>query len=184
MDDGAAAGAKGWLEAGWVLQLFEVVVVGAVVDIHLGLDVLSALGAGLPTALVFLRVVESAQGEPAVIAMAAIPGIGKELVAVLVVADPLPAAVRPHQLGSLPAEEAPLGWIGLGFWGTGRFRFPFGFCGHGGLSRHNSHGVNHIPTQTTITSPHRHGETASLLDQGYGAAAGSFGRRALAASAR
>jgi len=184
VDDGTAAGAKGRLKGGRVFQLLEVVVVGAVVDIHLRLDVLSALGAGLPTALVLLRVVESAQGEPAVIAMAAIPGIGKELVAVLVVADPLPAAVRFHQLGSLPAEEAALGWIGLGFWGTRCFRFPFGFCGHGGLSQHNSHGVNHIPILTTITSPHRHGETTSFLGQGYGVAAGSFGRRALAASAR
>lgn len=115
MDDGTTARAEGGLKVWRVLQHFEVVLVGAVVHVQLGLDVLPAFVARLPMPLVTLRVVEPAQGVPAVVAMAAIPGIGKELVVVLVVADPLPAAFRLHEPRPLPAEEALLGWGSLRF---------------------------------------------------------------------
>lgn len=131
MDDGATARADGGFKVWRVLQHFEVVLVGAVVHVQLGLDVLPAFAAGFPIPLVTLCVVEPAQGVAAVIAMAAILGIGKELVVLLVVADPLPAAFRLHESRPLPAEEALLGWGCLRLWTTWRSGFRFGLCGHG-----------------------------------------------------
>ena len=113
-----------------MLQLLEVVAVGAVVDVHLSPDALSAFRAGFPLAFVAFHMMGSAECQPAVVAMAAIPGIGKELVVVLVIADPLPTAFRPNQLRPLPAEEAALGWIQLWCWDPRYFGLLSSLCWH------------------------------------------------------
>ena len=86
---------------GWVLELLEVVFVGAEPDVHLGLEALPALAASLPVACVLLVVIVSAQRITSVIAMAAIARKREERVLVLVIANPVTTAVGARQVAFL-----------------------------------------------------------------------------------
>lgn len=74
-DDFFAFSTPCWLKCRRIGQLFEVVFICAVIDIHLGFDVFSALDAALPLAVVSFSVVMPAERIAAVIARAAIAGI-------------------------------------------------------------------------------------------------------------
>jgi hypothetical protein len=96
-------------EFGRVFQLLEVVFICAVVNVHFGLEIFSTLLASLPIAGVFFCVMVAAQGVAVVIAVAAIAGIREQLVFMLVVANPLPAALGLGQVFGFAAQAAARG---------------------------------------------------------------------------
>ncbi len=101
-----AFGAVRRLEFGRVFQLFEVVFIRPIIDVHLSLDTFATLLAGFPIPRVFFFVMMTADRVPAVVAMAAISGIREQLVFMLVIANPLPAAFRPGQVFCIAAQSA------------------------------------------------------------------------------
>lgn len=106
VDDALALGAVDWLEGRRVFQLLEVVFVRAVPDVHLRLNGGTAFLAVLPAALVTLSEMIAAERVAPMVAVAAISGVGEELVFVLVVADPLAAALGASELAGLATESA------------------------------------------------------------------------------
>jgi hypothetical protein len=103
-DNRMALRAAGRAVAWWILQLDEVVLVRAVVDIHLRLDIFAALLAVAPITGVFFGGMVAAEGIAPMVSGAAIPGIGKDDVTVLVVTDPLAAARGPREFPPLAAQ--------------------------------------------------------------------------------
>ena len=101
----AALLTESWHVPGRVLELLEVVLVGAEVDVQFGLEVFATLGAIFPVAVVLLGMMGTTEGEASVIAEAAVPCIREQLVLVLVVADPLTAALRSDELARFSAES-------------------------------------------------------------------------------
>ena len=75
LDDLRAFEASRWFEGRRTRQLFEVVLISAVVDVHLGFNAFAALDALLPFAVVPFAVVMAAQGIAAMISRAAVVGI-------------------------------------------------------------------------------------------------------------
>ena len=108
IDDLAALVALRRLELRRIGHLLPVVLVRAVPRDHFRFGHLPAEGTCLPVALVVIVVMIGAKRVPAVIAMAAIPRIGEHNVLVLVIADPLATASRPHKVLCRPADEALL----------------------------------------------------------------------------
>ncbi|OLS13937.1 MAG: hypothetical protein RBG13Loki_2440 [Promethearchaeota archaeon CR_4] len=104
VNDLLAFRALGRLVSGRVRQLFEVILVGAVPDVHLGFNVLPALKAILPPPRVSLVVMGRAQGIPVVIAVVAVRVVRKQDVLILVIADPLVAALSFRQAGCFSAK--------------------------------------------------------------------------------
>ena len=93
---------------GRVREGLEVVIVRPIVDVHLGVERVATLPAGLPGAVVAFGGVMAAEREAAMIASAAVVGKGEEHVGVLIVANPSPTAVRAGCWPDLTAELA--GW--------------------------------------------------------------------------
>lgn len=84
----------GWFEGRRVGELFKVILVGAVPDVHFKLgDLFRTTLARLPIARVLFGKVEAAEREPPVIARADLAGVREENVLTLVTADPVAAAL-------------------------------------------------------------------------------------------
>lgn len=95
-----------WLERGGVLQLFEVVVVGSVPHVHLRFERGAALFARFPGTRMPFIVVIPTQGKSLMVSAATVPGIREQDVLVLVVADPVLAALGRRQIARFTAESA------------------------------------------------------------------------------
>lgn len=96
----------GRLKRGRILKLLEVVLVRAVVDVHLGLDLLAAFGAILPAARMSLVVVETAERVAGMVPRAAVRRVGEHDVVLLVVADRATTAFGRGQPLRLSAQTA------------------------------------------------------------------------------
>ena len=96
------------LELRWIGHLLPVVLVRTVPRDNFRFGHLPAEWARLPITLVVIVVMVGAERKPSVIAMTAVPCVGERDVLVLVVADPLAAAFRPHEVLCRPADEALL----------------------------------------------------------------------------
>lgn len=112
---------RDYLAAGGALRRFvsrrigeglEVVLVRAVVDVHLGLERVSTFRAILPIPGMLLIDMVAAKRVTAVIPTATVPSVGKQLVVVLVVANPIATALGLGQVLGLSAQTAPRGWLG------------------------------------------------------------------------
>jgi hypothetical protein len=86
-----ALAASAWLIGGRVTQLFEIVFVGPIVNIHLGIEGFTTLGAILPMAFVSLTVMIAAKRVAVMVSTTAIAGIRKHHVLIFVIANPLAA---------------------------------------------------------------------------------------------
>ena len=75
MNDLPTLRAEGWLEFGRVLQFFEVVLVGAVPDVHLGLEGVASFLAVFPVAIMSFVVMKPAEGKTIMVPAAAVPCI-------------------------------------------------------------------------------------------------------------
>jgi len=114
MDDLTTLRAEGWLEGGRVLQLLKVVLVGAVPDVHLGLERVAAFLAVFPVASMSFVVMKPAEGVAIVVPAAAIPRIRERDVLFMVVAYPIPAAIGLSDLtGFATQSTARLLTLGL-----------------------------------------------------------------------
>jgi hypothetical protein len=103
----ATLAALSGLIRGWVFQDFKIVFVGAVVHVHFGFDLVSALPAILPrTGMTFVEMVTT-ERVPIVIPGTAVAVVREHHVLVLIVADPLTAALGLDELPGGPAETAP-----------------------------------------------------------------------------
>jgi len=81
------------LERGRIRQLLEVVLVGAVINIHFRLKILAASRTVLPSPVVTLSVMLATESQSSVIASTTVAGVREELVLALIVADPLAATL-------------------------------------------------------------------------------------------
>ena len=90
-------------------QLLEVVFVRAVPDVHFRFKILPAFRTVLPLSGVTFGVVMGAERVVAVVAVTTVPAIGEQHVFVLVVANPLAAALRVGELAPLAAQTATRG---------------------------------------------------------------------------
>ncbi len=93
-----------------ILKLLEIVLVCPVVDIHLCFGTVSAFWTIFPVTRVSFRVVEPAQCESPVIPAATVASVRKQDVVVLVVADPVPAALGLGQFPLLATKPTPRAW--------------------------------------------------------------------------
>ena len=89
-----------------IFEDLEVVFVGAVVDVHLGFDRSTTLGAILPPSGVLFVEVKATEGVAAVVSVATIAGIREQYVLALVVADPLVAAFGFREIARGAAQAA------------------------------------------------------------------------------
>ena len=101
MNDLLALSTERRLELWWILKLFEVELVCAVVHVHLCHYVCATDFARLPISLMPLREMARTQRKPAMISRTAVVGIRKHDVFVFVITDPLVATFRPNQLPCL-----------------------------------------------------------------------------------
>ena len=99
-------GAARWLEFGRVFKFFEIVFVRAVIDIHLGLEAIAAFFAGFPVARVPFIEVRTAQCIAVMVAGTTVMGIGKQDVILMVVADPIAAALGFGQIFGFTTQSA------------------------------------------------------------------------------
>jgi hypothetical protein len=106
MDDDPAFGALGWLKRGGIRQFLKIVFIGPIPHVHLGLERVPAPLTIFPVSGMPLVVVEGTDCISTVISAAAITGVGKHYIFVLVIADPVPATVGPDQLTRLAAQTA------------------------------------------------------------------------------
>ena len=106
MDNDPAFGALGRLKGRRIRQLLKIVFVGPIPDVHFGLKRVAAWFTILPVSGMPLVVVGGTERIAAVIPVAAITGVRKHHVLVLVIADPVPAAFGPDQLTRLAAQAA------------------------------------------------------------------------------
>jgi len=95
-----------WLVCGRILQFLEVVLIGAIPYVHLGLYFILADVAFLPFALMFFSMVKATQGVATMVSMAATLGIREHHVLIFIVANPLIAAFCLDKFGCLAAETA------------------------------------------------------------------------------
>jgi hypothetical protein len=89
-----------------VLQYFEVMFIGAVIHIHLRFKRISAQRTSFPITAVFFRKVIATQCIPAMIPEAAVTGIGKKDIIVLIITDPAAATFCFGQIALLAAQTA------------------------------------------------------------------------------
>jgi hypothetical protein len=78
--------------------LFEIVFIGSIPNVNLGSEIPAAFGAFFPIAGVLFGRMESSQRVMVVISMAAVARIREHNVLVLVIADPVRAAFRLHEV--------------------------------------------------------------------------------------
>jgi hypothetical protein len=93
MDDLPTLRAEGWFECGRVFQFLEVVLVGAVPDVHLGFKGFAAFVAVFPEACMSFIVMGPAEGIAIVVSVATVPGVRERDIFVMIVANPVPAAI-------------------------------------------------------------------------------------------
>jgi hypothetical protein len=106
MDHLAALGTVRRLVRRGVGEFFEVVFIGAAINVELCREIIPALWTVLPAARMLLLEVIAAECVPVMIPMATVAGIREQHVAILVIADPLTAALGLGQLARLAAETA------------------------------------------------------------------------------
>ena len=104
LDHDAAAVTKRRFVVRRVLQFLKIVFVRAVPDIHLGLERCAANLAILPMPLVPLAGMKAAQRETPMVARATASRIGEQHVFMLVIANPLPAALCLREVLRLAAQ--------------------------------------------------------------------------------
>ena len=92
-----------WLESWRIFELFEVILVRPIVDIHFGLEVIPAFLAGLPVAGMSFVEVMAAQCVAVMVSVTTIAGIGKQDIVLFVVTDPIAAALGLRQVFGLAA---------------------------------------------------------------------------------
>jgi hypothetical protein len=93
MDDLPTLRAEGWLECGRILQFLEIILVGAVPDVHLGFEGFAAFVAVFPEACMSFIVMVPAEGIAIVVSVATVPGVRERDILVMIVANPVPAAI-------------------------------------------------------------------------------------------
>jgi len=93
MDDLPTLRAEGWLECGRVLQFLEVVLVGAVPDVHLGFEGVTAFLAVFPVANMPFVVMGPTESVAIMISVAAVSRVGKRNIFFMIVAYAVPAAI-------------------------------------------------------------------------------------------
>jgi hypothetical protein len=93
MDDLTTLRAEGGFKCGRVLQFLEVVLVGAVPDVHLGLEGVTAFLAVFPVASMAFVVMGPTKGVAVVISVATVPRVGKRNIFFMIVAYPVPTAI-------------------------------------------------------------------------------------------
>jgi hypothetical protein len=106
LDDDPAFRALGWLERRGIRQFFKIVFIGSIPHIHLGFKRVAASLTILPASRVPLVMVVGTERISTVVSVATVTRVGKQDVLVLVIADPIPAAVGLGQLSGLPAQPA------------------------------------------------------------------------------
>jgi hypothetical protein len=105
-DDDPAFRALGWLEGWGIQQFFKIVFIGSIPHVHLGFEGVAAFLTIPPVSSVPLVVVVGTERISTVVSVATVTRVGKQNVLVLVIADPVPAAVGLGQLSGLPAQPA------------------------------------------------------------------------------
>jgi hypothetical protein len=105
-DDSSAKAAVSWLIGRGILELFEIVLICSIVDVHLCLKILPASRAILPVTWMSLIMVIATKRVPAMVPVAAVPGVRKYLVLILIVANPLATTVCSDEVLRLPTEPA------------------------------------------------------------------------------
>jgi len=104
----SAIAAIGGVKLGRVRKLFEVILIGTVPNVHFRFDIVMTFGALLPAALVLFGMMGSAKGKAPMVSRTAIPVIAENLVILLVIADPIPAAFSLDQFLGFTAEPTCL----------------------------------------------------------------------------
>ena len=104
MDDLPTLRAEGWLECGRVLQFLEIVLVGAVPDVHLGFEGFAAFVAVFPVACMSFIVMGPAEGIAIVVSVAAVPRVRERDILVMIVAYPVPAAIGLSDLSDFATQ--------------------------------------------------------------------------------
>ena len=113
MDDLPTLRAEGWLECGRVLQFLEVVLVGAVPDVHLGFEGVTAFLAVFPVANMPFVVMGPTESVAIMISVAAVSGVRERDILVMIVANPVPAAIGLSDLSDF-ATQATARLLSLG----------------------------------------------------------------------
>ena len=113
MDDLPTLRAEGWFECGRVFQFLEVVLVGAVPDVHLGFKGFAAFVAVFPGACMSFIVMGPAEGIAIVVSVAAVPRVRERDILVMIVAYPVPAAIGLSDLSDF-ATQATARFLTLG----------------------------------------------------------------------
>ena len=93
MDDLPTLRTEGWLECGRVFQFLEVVIVGAVPDVHFGFEGFAAFVAVFPVACMSFIEMGPAEGIAIVVSVAAVPRVRERDILVMIVAYQVPAAI-------------------------------------------------------------------------------------------
>jgi hypothetical protein len=106
MDDLSTLRAEGWLECGRILQFLEIVLVGAVPDVHLGFEGFAAFVAVFPVACMSFTVMGPAEGIAIVVSVATVPRIREWDILVMIVAYPVPAAIGLSDLSDFATQAA------------------------------------------------------------------------------
>jgi len=104
VDDFPALRAEGWLECGRIFQFLEIVLVGAVPDVHLGFEGFAAFVAVFPVAYMSFIVMGPAEGIAIVVPVAAVPGVRERDILVMIVAYPVPAAIGLSDLSDFATQ--------------------------------------------------------------------------------
>jgi len=104
MDDLPTLRAEGWFECGRILQFLEIVLVGAVPDVHLGFERFTAFFAIFPLACMSLIVMGPAEGIAVVVSVAAVPRVRERDILVMIVAYPVPAAIGLSDLSDFATQ--------------------------------------------------------------------------------
>jgi hypothetical protein len=113
MDDLPTLRTEGRFEFGQVFKFLEVVLVGAVPDVHLGFEGFAAFVAVFPVACMSFIVMGPAEGIAIVVSIAAVPGVRERDILVMIVANPVPAAIGLSDLSDF-ATQATARLLSLG----------------------------------------------------------------------
>jgi hypothetical protein len=124
MDDLSTLKTEGWLECGRILQFLEIVLVGAVPDVHFGFEGFAAFVAVFPVTCMSFIVMGTAEGITIVVSVAAVPRICEQDILVVIVAYPIPTAIGLSDLSDF-ATQATARFLTLGL-----------RCSHLSLSRY------------------------------------------------
>ena len=113
MDDLPTLRTEGWLECGRVFQFLEVVIVGAVPDVHFGFEGFAAFVAVFPVACMSFIEMGPAEGIAIVVSVAAVPRVRERDILVMIVAYQVPAAIGLSDLSDF-ATQATARLLSLG----------------------------------------------------------------------